>query len=61
MLIFLKKLLWQIKLHKIFKIILIKYQTGAIENNKIRKEISLDVLEGGENAIKKRNTKLNVT
>ena len=29
-----------------------KYQTGAIENNKIRKEI-IDVLEGGEDAIKK--------
>ena len=29
-----------------------KYQTGAIENNKIRKEI-IDVLEGGEDAMQK--------
>ena len=31
-----------------------KYQTGAIENNKIRKEIRF--LEGGEDAIFKKET-----
>lgn len=36
-----------------------KYNTGSIENSKIRKEI-IDVLEGGEEAIRKRKNKLNI-
>jgi hypothetical protein len=36
-----------------------KYNTGAIENEKIRKEI-IEVLEGGEEAIRKRKNKLGI-
>jgi hypothetical protein len=36
-----------------------EYNTGSIENNKIRKEI-IEVLEGGEEAIRKRKNKLGI-
>ena len=36
-----------------------EYKTGAIENDVIRKEI-IDVLEGGEEAIRKRKNKLGI-
>ena len=37
-----------------------EYDTGAIENDKIKKEI-IDILEGGEEAIRKRKNKLGIT